>query len=706
MEQDGYSFEPAKTGILQKIKRINFRSWKIISIATIIAAAIIFLAWAFVSKTSGEIADFSLSPSSTTVTAGGNFNMDVILNTRTNNIVAAKAVVRYNPADFSLVGYDTSSSAFSAGNSCVYDGKPCEIINRDDASGQIIVTLAKPSPGVNTEAGLIATLNFKALRAVAPTDENITIYYAAYQSYDDSDAIFDDGLGTDILNLVYNSMVTANLPVPTSFSATGSSATEVSLAWSNPDPTVGIVGYKVYRNNIEIGTVTTTSYVDSGLTPLTAYNYRVSAFDARGNNSAQTAGVSGTTLADTTNPEKPASLVATPVSMTEVDLSWSASTDNVGVAGYKVFRNSSEIATVTTTNYSDSGLSPEISYNYTVSSFDAAGNNSTVSDVASAKTLADAEVPTTPGNVLATAVSMTQINLSWSASTDNVGVTGYNIYRDGTKVKSVSGTSDQDTGLTISTAYTYSITAYDAKNNESAHSATVSATTNSDTEAPTVPASLAATPASMTEVNLTWSASTDNVGVTGYRIFRDGSQIGTSASVTYHDTGLTRGTAYSYAVLAYDAAGNQSAQSTAISTTTLVDTEAPTVPGSLAANPVSMTEIDLTWNASTDNIGVVGYRVYRNGTMIKDTTETSYNDTGLTASTDYSYTVLAYDADGNVSAQSAPVLAKTLSKTYSISDFVSLVTDWLKTESGSPADVNSDGSINSRDLGIMMSNWK
>jgi hypothetical protein len=107
-------------------------------------------------------------------------------------------------------------------------------------------------------------------------------------------------------------------------------------------------------------------------------------------------------------------------------------------------------------------------------------------------------------------------------------------------------------------------------------------------------------------------------------------------------------------VLAYDAAGNASAQSAPRSVTTLGDTQAPTVPAGLNGTATSMTEINLTWTASTDNIGVTGYRVFRNGTEIANvTTGTTYADTGLTQNTSYTYTVLAYDADGNRSAQTA-----------------------------------------------------
>ena len=211
----------------------------------------------------------------------------------------------------------------------------------------------------------------------------------------------------------------------------------------------------------------------------------------------------------------------------------------------------------------------------------------------------------------------------------------------------------------------------------------------------------------MTTIDLSWTASTDNVGVAGYRVFRDGTQVGTTSATTYSDTGLTKSTTYAYTVLAYDAAGNPSAQTAPVSVKTQSDTAAPSVPTGLTATATSMTTVDLAWTASTDNIAVTGYKVFRNGTQIADvTTGTSYSDSGLTQNTSYSYTVLAYDADGNSSAQTSGVSVTTFAKTYSISDFTALVSVWLQSVTDNPSDVNNDGVVNTRDIGIMMSSWQ
>jgi chitodextrinase len=181
-----------------------------------------------------------------------------------------------------------------------------------------------------------------------------------------------------------------------------------------------------------------------------------------------------------------------------------------------------------------------------------------------------------------------------------------------------------------------------------------------DTTPPTAPTALTATPVSVSQINLSWTASTDNVGVAGYGVFRNGLQVATTSATSYSDTGLSAGTSYSYTVDAFDAAGNLSTQSAAASTSTLTETTPPSVPTGLIATPVSATQVNLSWSASTDAAGVAGYDVYRNGALAGTTAATSYSDSGLAASTAYSYTVAAYDAAGNTSGQSGSVSATTL----------------------------------------------
>jgi chitodextrinase len=184
--------------------------------------------------------------------------------------------------------------------------------------------------------------------------------------------------------------------------------------------------------------------------------------------------------------------------------------------------------------------------------------------------------------------------------------------------------------------------------------------TTSDTTPPSVPANLSAIAVSQSQINLSWSPSSDNVGVAGYQIFRNGTRIGTTTATSYVDPNLAAFTTYSYTVTAFDAAGNVSAQSTAaVATTSSTNTQPPSAPTNLTGTSTLPTQANLSWSASTDNVGVAGYHVLRNGTQVGTTSATSYVDTGLTASTTYTYAVSAFDTAGNVSAPSSPFAITT-----------------------------------------------
>lgn len=189
----------------------------------------------------------------------------------------------------------------------------------------------------------------------------------------------------------------------------------------------------------------------------------------------------------------------------------------------------------------------------------------------------DTTPPTSPTNLAANATSSSSITVSWTAATDNVGVVRYDVERclglscsDFAQVGTAQNSPFTDSSLTASTGYSYHVRAVDAAGNVSGWSNVVGATTQSvsDTQAPTVPTNLSATAISSSQINLSWTASTDNVSVTGYRIFRDGVQVGTSSGANYSDVGLSPSTNYSYVVNAIDAAGNISANSNTANATT------------------------------------------------------------------------------------------------------------------------------------------
>jgi chitodextrinase len=282
-------------------------------------------------------------------------------------------------------------------------------------------------------------------------------------------------------------------------------------------------------------------------------------------------------------------------------------------------------------------------------------NRSDASNAASAM-VPDTQSPSTPENLQATA-GTGQVALSWNAASDNIGVTGYRVYRGDTEVGSVDGaatTSHTVTGLDAG-AHTFTVRAIDAAGNLSDHSAAAT-TTVPDTVKPSAPGNLSGT-AAPGQVVLTWEASSDNVGVTGYLVYRNGTQVGSvlGAITTFIHPNLQSGNS-DYTVRAVDAAGNLSdASNTA--TVNVPDAQKPTAPWFLRAT-AGTGQVALGWFGSTDNVGVTGYRIYRNGTQVGSVLGnlTTFTHTGLAAGT-YSYTVRAVDAVGNISDASAVATA-------------------------------------------------
>ncbi len=416
--------------------------------------------------------------------------------------------------------------------------------------------------------------------------------------------------------------------------------------------------------------------------------------------------------ADTQPPTMPTALAASNVTSTSLTLTWTASTDNIGVSGYEIFQNGTQIGESLTTTFNVSSLNASTTYSFTVKARDAAGNLSATSAALSATTSAATSSdllvygdaigaswqnwswntnvnPANPNPVKAGANSLSvQITAGWGGlSLRNDGAISpasypggiqFWFYGNGQAVQfytqdSDGGTSSPNVAVTPAAATWTLVTVTWAQLGNPAAVKRLNWQDGSgspqtfylddvkfisgtppppaDTQAPSTPTNLAASTLTSTGCTLTWTASTDNVGVTGYEIFRNGTPIGTATAASFAATGLSAGTTYTFTVKARDAAGNASAASNALSVSP-PDTQVPGVPTGLAASAITQTSLTLTWTASTDNVGVTGYDVFRNGTFLVTVGNATVGLTGLTAGTTYTFTVKAKDAAGNVSAAS------------------------------------------------------
>lgn len=425
-----------------------------------------------------------------------------------------------------------------------------------------------------------------------------------------------------------------------------------------------------------------------------------------------------TSTPDTEAPTAPSSLATSNVTDNTIDLNWTASTDNVGVASYDVYQGGSLVGNSTSTSYQATGLSSNTAYSFYVIAKDAAGNTSAQSNTANATTTApDTTAPTAPTSLAASGVTDSSANLSWTASTDNVAVTSYDVYQGATVIGNTANTNFSVSGLASNTAYTFSVRAKDDAGNVSDASNTVNVTTDA------TPINYCASQSSNTndeyisrvQLNTIDNASgpqfyTDFTGIStsltkgnqytitvtptwtgtvfseGYAVWIDYNKDGdfTDAGEQVFSSAPTQATPVSGSFTIPAGASETSTRMrvsmnynatptscqsftygevedyTVIISAAGPDTDAPSNPSGLSAANTTETTTDLSWTASTDNVGVTGYDVSQGGTVIATVTGTTYQVTGLTENTAYSFSVVAKDAAGNVSGASNTANVTTL----------------------------------------------
>ena len=451
---------------------------------------------------------------------------------------------------------------------------------------------------------------------------------------------------------------------------------------------------------------------------------------------------------DTQAPTAPANLTASAITPSTLTLTWTASTDNVGITGYDVYQDNLKINTgnITTNSYNVAGLAPSTQYNFYVVAKDAAANISTSSNtvnittpagpgcsgtgaiayqkwnnisgtsVASltsiatypnapseSGTLTSFEIPSETGDRYGIRVNgyicppVTGPYTFWIAGDDYVELWLSTTSSEANKVKiayhnSWTGSRDwnqfvtqKSAAITLTAGQFYYVEALMKEEAGGDNMAVGWAKPNepviipsevipgsqllaqlNDVEAPTAPGNVTASAITPSTLTLTWTASSDNIAVSGYDVYQNNLKINSTNITTnsYNVAGLAPATLYNFYVVAKDAAGNTTASSSITATTTgPADTQPPSVPSNLYTNNVGQSFFRLLWNASTDNVGVAGYDVYLNSARVNTSlvNTTSYMVTGLMPGTTYALYVIAFDASGNASTASSVLNVTTLS---------------------------------------------
>ncbi|MDQ1721841.1 MAG: hypothetical protein QOI26_1575 [Pseudonocardiales bacterium] len=270
----------------------------------------------------------------------------------------------------------------------------------------------------------------------------------------------------------------------------------------------------------------------------------------------------------------------------------------------------------------------------------------------------DTVAPTTPAN-LRSSTTPTGLKLSWDAAGDNAGSVRYELMRDDRVIISTTGLSYIDT--TGSAPANYWVRAVDNGGNRSATSAKVSVLAP-DTAPPTAAITSPADGATVYgPVTVTVTAA-DDQAVASVDLLVDGVVTASSTTAPYSFAwSATAIGSHTLQVLAHDGAGN-TAPSAPVTVYVPADTTPPSAPGTPSSSGVTTTAATLTWPAATDDRGVTGYQVLRDGVQVGQSTALSWTDTGLTAGSTYSYAVRAVDAAGNVGPDSAPLSVTTLAE--------------------------------------------
>jgi chitodextrinase len=527
---------------------------------------------AIVTATSVEGAIMSLAPSSANVAQGSVIDLQIWEDSGSEPVNAVQANIEYASTQLELVGIKYDNSAFG--------------LQAEETKTPGLIKLGRGiNAGTAPVAGnkLVATLSFKGLVATGTATVSFASGSAIVSANTNANILATTKNGNYTLTAAAADTVapTVNITAPASGAVVSNTVTITASASDN----VGVTKVEFLLNGTLIGTDTAASggwsYAwDTTRARNAAFTITAKAYDAAGN-VAISPGLE-VTVSNTADaaPATPTGLAGQAVDLdgsgtkNDLILTWDANKES-DLAYYtmhfcigcgvpepgKSYPVNSKTNSATFSNFFDGTNT----WTVTVQAIDTAGNKSSVS--APIDLVADITAPSAPTNLSTQAVSSSQVNLSWSASSDNTGVTGYEVYRNNVRLTTITTTSFGDTGLSPGNTYTYYVKARDAAGNVSPASNTVSVTTPvaaSDLTPPTAPANLHVTREWGSNLAMAWNGSTDNAGVLGYYVYRDGVRYATVTTTSYTDNNNSRKHTYSYYVRAFDAAGNLSATSNSI----------------------------------------------------------------------------------------------------------------------------------------------
>jgi chitodextrinase len=450
-------------------------------------------------------------------------------------------------------------------------------------------------------------------------------------------AVGDAGGLSDPASTTFRTLDATTPGRPGNLVASHFTPTSARLTWTAPS--TAVTGYRLSLNGAIAIPVTTLSHTFSGLNQGSTYSVEVKAEDAQGKPSKPASLTFN--LHDMTAPSKPGTPVPIHIGGSVATLTWTKSTDNIAVAGYKVSLDGASPRTVEDLNHTFRNLQANTTYSANVRAFDAANN---LSDAAltTFRTEAD-DTSLMPRNLRVTVNAYNKVKIEWDAPTEARSIKDYRVFVGFFPVYSADRFFTLSFVPNIKQATFQIATRYES-GIESADSV-ITVTLNP--ASPATPGNPVLSDITGTSAKATWAApSTDYVAV-GYRVSLDGASAITVTELTYMFSALKDATTYRVDVWAVDAAGNISEPASATFSTR--DITPPSKPPSLDATLITSTSATLVWTASSDNVAVTGYQVSLDNNQPISVNGLQHTFNQLIKSTTYNAHVKAIDAAGNQS---------------------------------------------------------